>query len=439
MPQNTKALPVGYAWLIVGCVAVVGVFSFNSTKVFDLALAIVAVSGGIIWAKGNKAIDLPIALSIAWIGFVILEATYATLLGLPGHHFGYLGKHLPIALGPIVALALVAGCDRANVSINALTGLFFASIAAGAAILLIRNGGVSLAVGAWAHPQSVVTYLGEINRNFAAFSAGLSIIATATLIAHILTTKNGRMAWKIFASILLYAIHLWCIILVLLIQSRTAYAATAFGFFVCIGGFLWAGLRRSGNSIKTTVAISIALTVVLVGIVLHSDFLINGRLMMKGTVAGNFSELGQIVVGQASHNTGGGEARLELISVAMDLIRNRLLTGWGTDVSRLIGLYSPFEDIKALTQFHNGYLQVLVHFGILGALLMVVLVGAILRSALLKKTPHLSPALLAGCIAIAAYIAIFNLTESIFLVGPAAAVCVFLSALACINRRGTAI
>jgi O-antigen ligase len=157
-------------------------------------------------------------------------------------------------------------------------------------------------------------------------------------------------------------------------------------------------------------------------------------------VPGNLEDLLQILGGRAPSNIFQKEDRLELVSVAVNLIRSHPWLGWGPDVSRLIALYSPFEDIKNLTQFHNGYLQVLVHFGAVGVLLITLLIGAIILSAfrnraLAAPVDRLSPALSAGLIALVGYTLIANFAETILYVGPIATICMFACAVACMKPR----
>jgi len=173
--------------------------------------------------------------------------------------------------------------------------------------------------------------------------------------------------------------------------------------------------------------------------------LISERLSAGGSTAVYLTQMYGLLRGNAvdaaSMSIIGAE-RLQLVAVALDLIRQRPWLGWGPDASQLITLFSPYPDIRDLTQFHNGYLQVLVSFGIVGGVLNAALVVALLWSALRRRRANsadrLAPSLFAATVALVAYVLVTNVTESIVFVKPVGIICMILAALACMKDRASA-
>jgi O-antigen ligase len=170
--------------------------------------------------------------------------------------------------------------------------------------------------------------------------------------------------------------------------------------------------------------------------------LISERISADGSTAIYLKEMYHLLRGSAvdaSAMSISGADRLQLVAVALDLIRQRPLLGWGPDASQLITLFSPYPDIRYLTQFHNGYLQVLVSFGIIGGILCAALFAALLWSALKRRratsSDRLMSPLFAASVALMIYVLVTNVTESIVFVKPVGIICMFLAALACTKDR----
>lgn len=128
--------------------------------------------------------------------------------------------------------------------------------------------------------------------------------------------------------------------------------------------------------------------------------------------------------------------RLEMDLLGIDLIAQRPWLGWGPDVTQLIGMFATDPSIKQLTQFHNGYIQNIVSFGIIGQLPGLALIAAVLIQAIRSGFAGLSAAYVSIGIAMTTYLLISNLTESILYVKPAAAVCTFFAMCACLKPSG---
>lgn len=163
---------------------------------------------------------------------------------------------------------------------------------------------------------------------------------------------------------------------------------------------------------------------------------ISGRSLIEGSTVGTSALLHQVTSGRfdlAYANVRDFEARVQLLTLAADLFHQRPWLGWGPDAWHLPREFSPFDDLRALNQFHNGYAQFLVCFGIIGAALMAIYVAALLVAAIRRRryAPNrLSPPLFATAMALLALLLTFNVSETVLLVKCAASTMMMLAALA---------
>lgn len=429
------------ARVCVACVPLAIFSSFLWPGGADIAAAILTVIGLIVlWRAPRLAVQAPLVLAVLWIAFLLVAAIYATAWGAPGRSFGSLGKHLPLALGPLVAVALSAASHRLYVGFNHLVTLFLAGLAVGALAMLIRNGALDTFLSGW--PESSAGLLGAINRNYAALACGMSLIAITALIALLSVADHVRVAWRAGAIAMLTLVFVGEGILLAGLQSRTGYVATAIGLAVWCGLMMRSILR--GASVRSGLVIPAVIVILAAAGVVHHVPLTGDRLSAGGSTAIYIREIFDLLRGDAidasSMSTVGAE-RLQLVALALDLIRQRPWFGWGPDVSQLMTLFSPYPDIRPQTQFHNGYLQVLVSFGIVGGVLGAALLATLAWSAFERRRTaspdRLAPPLFAAMIALTAYLLVTSVTESIIFVKPAGITCMFLAALACMRDRIT--
>ena len=419
-------------------------FSFNIPAVTDVALAVLALSGvAELVQKGRAGWSLPIGLAIGWAAFVLLSAIYATALDLPGRHFGSIGKHLPLALGPFAAISLNAARRRAGASINDLLTLFLAGLVIGAALMLLRNGAIGTLTGP--EMQSDNSVFGAVNRNFAGLACGLLIIASAgILLEQIPTLRTRPAAGASVIAALILSVGTASVLLELL-QSRTALIATIFSALVWLIIVVVSAMRLRVGAWRARIFVLMGPLVFAALAVL--SILIFQKLSERPLMQGPLAELAAagpaILSGRladVASGLSGAESRLQLLAVALYLISQRPWLGWGPDASLLIGLVSPFPDLKELNQFHNGYIQVAVSFGVLGTLLLLALLMAVIWSAITaygrrSGSDKIMPAPFGTAVALAVYVASTNGTETILFVKPCAVVCVILAALACLPNK----
>jgi O-antigen ligase len=440
--RENEVISQGAARLALACVPLGIVSAFLWPGGADIAAVILVVIGiAVLLRARGLAAQPPLALAGLWIAFLVLAAIYAMAWGAPGRPFKGLEKHLPLALGPFVAVALSAACRRLSFDINRLVMLFLVGLIGGALAMLVRSGALGMFAHGW--PQFSDDLLGKVNRNYAALACGVSLIAIVAMVAYLAAADQIRMTWRAGAIAVLVLMFLGEGIFLAMLQSRTAYAATAIGLVIWCGLMTRAGLRGAG--LRAGLAIPAAIVVVAAAGVVHYFPLISERISAGGSTAVYLTQMYELLRGNAVDGTSMsmiGAERLQLVAVALDLIRQRPWLGWGPDASQLITLFSPYPDIRYLTQFHNGYLQVLVSFGIIGGLLNAALVVALVWSALRRRRANsadrLVPPLFAAMVALVAYVLVTNVTESIVFVKPVGIICMFLAALACMKDRAMA-
>jgi O-antigen ligase len=439
--RQNEVISRGAARFAVACVPLAIASAFLWPGGADIASAILVVIGVVVLLRARElATRPPLALAGLWIAFLVVAAIYAMAWGAPGRPFKGLEKHLPLALGPFVAVALSAACHRLSFDINRLMALFLTGLVGGALVMLVRSGALGMFAHGW--PQFSDDLLGKVNRNYAALACGVSLIAIVALVAYLAAADSIRTVLRAGAIAVLVVVFLGEGIFLAMLQSRTAYAATAIGLVIWCGLVMRAGLR--GTGLRVGLAIPAGIVVVAAICVVYYFPLISERISAGGSTAIYLTQMYELLRGNtidaASMSISGAE-RLQLVAVALDLIHQRPWFGWGPDASQLITLFSPYPDIRHLTQFHNGYLQVLVSFGIIGGILNVALVVALLWSALRRRRAismdRLAPPLFAATVALVAYVLMTNVTESIIFVKPVGIICMILAALACMKDRAT--
>lgn len=406
----------------IGAIFLLGFACAAAPSVAEIITAVFVMVAIVVLAHDRTPLrDPPIILGLVWIGFVLLSATYAAATGLPGDHFKALGKHLPIALGPIVAVPFA----YLRLRRDTILVLFLGGLAIGAVVLLVRNGAISVIAGEPVEPDRA--FLGQINRNFAGLACGLLIISAASLLQYVVLQKLWRLLFRASLAVALGAAIVFAELLLISLQSRTALIATGIAMATWFGAQLRYGFGRdaSGRQYRYA-AVALLASVVIVSASNWSTMTQRFGSLMSASIG----------IGRPLGDLGAsGQDRLALTGLALDLIQQRPLLGWGPDVSRLPYLFAQTSGVKSLTQFHNGYLQILVNFGAIGALLMFALLVVALRAA--ARSPGSMPAApLSGALAIAAYIAVSNITESVLFVKPAGASAMILIALACMPALG---
>jgi hypothetical protein len=122
-----------------------------------------------------------------------------------------------------------------RLKLTSLVTCFLLALTAGAILVLVRNGAISLFEHGWPHYTGGL--IGTLNRNYAALACGLSVLATVSLLHLYLSLKGVRSAWSVMAVLALIVTLLFAGTLLAGLMSRTADSAAApglAGWFICI-------------------------------------------------------------------------------------------------------------------------------------------------------------------------------------------------------------
>ncbi|MBB5050039.1 O-antigen ligase [Rhodopseudomonas rhenobacensis] len=424
------------AWLVIACVPLIGVFSFLWNNIADVAVAILVVGSSILVLRNRALLQPPLLLGLAWMLFVALSAAYAAWWGSPGNQFRGWPKHIPIALGPLVAVSLLAACRQLRIPTDRLVALLLAGVLLGGLVLLVRND----AIGSILESRPSDGALGDLNRNLATLCCGLCIISTISLMHYFLFDPAVRSRLSVAAALALAPLLIALFDLLVLLRGRGGYVATALALTAWLFALAVPAWYR--QRAERTKQLWLGAAVIGTGAVLFGAYqalVISGRSVVKGSLGETLEILGQLIVGTVNSSyppLQTAEERLQLAAVGIDLVRQRPVLGWGPDVWLLPSLYSPFPGVQGVNQFHDGYLQFLVNFGLLGAVLMLALLLVLLRAALRNKPAGgaaMSPALFAGSIALLVLLLVVNVTESVLHVKCAASIAMMLAAFACMR------
>ncbi|TAH66658.1 MAG: O-antigen ligase domain-containing protein [Rhodopseudomonas palustris] len=430
-----RTLPRPLAYIVAVCIPVLAAASLLSPSICDIALAILLlIAGAVIWHDPKQLRRPLLLLAFSWMAFVALSAVWAQSQGVPGHPLRNWHKHMFIAFGPLVALACAAAWQRLQWRIDRLLLLFLAGLCGGALVLLINNGAIGMVVEL--RPSNGM--MGPINRNFAALACGLAIIAGTGLIGHLITTPKLRRGVAVAVGFPLAIALAALLTLLVLLHSRGGYLGTTAGLAVWLISFVIARPARRGRN-RRPLLITMLL-VLAIGALASGGYLamqLSGRTLIDGSTAGAAQLALQVLHGQfdQAYATASAqfEARVQLLVLAADLFHQRPWLGWGPDAWPLLQAFAPSAELRDLNQFHNGYVQFLVCFGIVGAVLMTINLAALLTAAIRRRrsgADQLSPPLIATALALLTLLLVFNVSESVPLVKSAASTMMMLAALA---------
>lgn len=439
-----RTLPRPLAYTVAVCIPVLAAASLLSPSICDIALAILLlIAGAVIWHDPKQLRRPLLLLAFSWMAFVALSAVWAQSQGVPGHPLRNWHKHMFIAFGPLVALACAAAWQRLQWRIDRLLLLFLAGLCGGALVLLINNGAIGMVV----ELRASNGMMGPINRNFAALACGLAIIAGTGLIGHLITTPKLRRGVAVAVGFPLAIALAALLTLLVLLHSRGGYISTVAGLSVWLVAYLApSAVRSNGNPSVLFPAVFVLVAISSLSWGSYFAMQTSGRSLVEASAVGFplvehptvglVELLQQVLTGRfdlAHEASKNYEARVQLLVLAADLFHQRPWLGWGPDAWSLLQAFAPSAELRDLNQFHNGYVQFLVCFGIVGAVLMTIYLAALLIAAIRRRrsgADQLSPPLIATALALLTLLLVFNVSESVPLVKSAASTMMMLAALA---------
>jgi O-antigen ligase len=423
------------AYAVVACVPVIGAFSVVLPNIADAAIILLVIlASGLLWNRPWQRLRPVLLLALAWMAFVAFSALWASYSGSPGVQYRSWNKHIALALGPLLAIAFAAACRRLKWPTDRLLAWFLAALLVGALVQLIRNDAIGMILAL----QISDGLLGGINRNVAALNAGLAIISAVSLIHYGLYDRDGRRGVTLVAAIGLSVALLALLVLLVLLQSRNGYIGTTLGLMAWLIVIAVPARRPKIDRARQLQLVAAFVAVGALAFAGYGMLQSSGRALV-GAPAGGWRDLTELVLKgrfeQAYLVAQTAEERLQILTLAADLFHRRPWLGWGPDVWLLPREYSPLPNLLTINQFHNGYAQFLVCFGIVGALLIVAYLFTLVRAALQRgggATPGLSNPMYAASIALLVLLVVENFNESVLLVKSASSVAMMLAALACL-------
>lgn len=330
------------------------------------ALALLALALLVAPARALPANGLGLAMA-AYCAWLLAVTVFAT----PSYSADALYRPLILFGG----FAVAASCGRAQLETLFRTGVLLLAVLVAIGLLQFYFGLLRLSI----NPQRAAATF--ITPNSFAAAINLFLLPLLALAA---AGRGGKAAF--LAALWLYAG-------LLATESRGGWAALAAGAGFIAACFGIRGLRAAWKPILRLLAAMVAVTVAFVAASLKAP--------SPGGAPG--ASFGETVISR------GTSLRSDIYEVALGLIAERPVAGYGADMFRfLYEMHKPasMDNGHPFLFVHNDYLQIWLEFGIVGLLLLGAVVAAALASLLRARRaieadplPLASGAALAGVLA----------------------------------------
>jgi O-antigen ligase len=382
----------------------------------NILLAILALSALPIVALRPELRSRPILIfSLLIILYLLAMAIRADLEGAPGRHFRAIDNYAFFAYAPFVGVH-VAIALRYRITFKQLCLLTIAALVVGASARLFWNANWGAGSALF---ESYQWGGGGKNRNYLSIEAGLTLLASGSLLAVAISHKQWHWPLRLVGGLTLAGICVLAFLALLEMKSRTNWVAAAIAAIVWLVTLLVATLRR-GNARRSLLAgTAIAFTILaIVGLAAFWSQ-IASRFSDDGGLAANIRIFAQIFMGtldRASIDLQAYDPRLYIYVTARELISMKPWFGWGPDVAPLVNHYVPANVLGGRIHFHNASLEFLVGLGVVGTGLLALHLGAIAFASRRRSALPLEPdigAILAALLASGlTYMGVVSLAES---------------------------
>ncbi|MGH6882707.1 O-antigen ligase family protein [Hypericibacter sp.] len=396
--------------LYAGCLAV-----GNSPG--NVLLGILAISALPIVALRQELRSRPILIfSLFIILYLLAMAVRAELEGIPGRHIRAIDNFAFVAFAPFVAVHVAIALRFPMMSFERLCLLAAAIFIAGSSARLFWNADWAAGLSLFGEYEWGA---GGGNRNYLSIEAGLTLLASGSLLVLAVATRRWPPPVRLVVGGLLALVCALDFLALIEMKSRTNWIAATVAGLVWLVTLFVGSLRRGGarRSVLWGAAAAVAVLAA-VGLAAFSSQ-IASRLSDNGGVTANAELLAGIVTGRLDRSSIDFQAydpRLPLFVTARELIAMKPLFGWGTDVGPLVKEHVGVTALQGKTQFHDAYLEFLVAVGIVGTGLIAGHLAAVALACRRRTAPALDPdvgvllaALAAGSLA---YVGIVAIAES---------------------------
>ncbi|QEX22093.1 hypothetical protein FRZ61_20220 [Hypericibacter adhaerens] len=356
-----------------------------------------------------------VVFSALVILYLLAMALRAELDGAPGKHFRAVDNYAFFAYVPFVAVH-VAIALRYRIGFERLCCLVVAGLVAGAAARLFWDANWQAGAALF---DSYQWGGGGKNRNYLSIEAGLTVLASGSLLVMTLIQGRWHPALRLLGGVALAVICVLAFLALLEMKSRTNWIAAAIAMTVWLAVLVAGLLRHSRRRRAIAAAVVLAFAALIAAGLAAFSGQIASRFSDNGGVAANIGLFARIFAGEidpASTDLHGYDPRAYIYVAAGKLIAEKPWFGWGTDLAPLVNQSVDASVQGARSHFHNAYLEFLVGLGIVGTILIAAHLLAIVVACRRPNAPPLDleagavlAALLAGSLT---YIAVVGFAES---------------------------
>lgn len=356
-------------------IALAGLFAFaagaSGAKALQSIGMLLMILGSIAFLNRMRrqlARDPLTIAAVTFFMYLVFSALIAGTSPVAGvEHWDLVRKMSRVLLLPVVAYWLAGRQDR-------ISWLF------GIALL----GAIGPIIEQWLYWGSIAPMFGveritfRVNPIWMGLNASLAALGLVAFRARVVGTLAGRLSipGALVTWILLFLLMLQVVVVS---QSRGAYVALAAGaILLAVLKIRQVGLtpllRQRAQFAFTTMLLAFVLAMLL----LQDEVLVRRMIEERGTIAsvmnGDFSNIPMTPIGE----------RVFMYIAGLEAWLQKPWLGWGPDGALIVTAQAHMPDGLARDHVHNGILDVLVRFGIVGAVIFysipVILVCAAWRS-----------------------------------------------------------
>lgn len=396
---------------VVGLCLYAFTISLGNSPAYFVSAALIVPAALLLLVRKELRSNPVILLSLVWMAYVMVLAILSQRSGIAGRHLAAANNFYFISLAPFVAIQVAIAARAMSFAKLAVIALHCALI--GGAVILSARAHWSAGADLFMH---FANGRGSANRNFMAIVAGITLLASLSLVVfHVF--KKADIRPRVAALAFVVAIGVLASVALVSMQSRTSTLAAIVSLAIwgmsCLV-ILMRQLPRKG--IVAALAAGVLATVAVA--LLHGP--VAARFAKTGGIVPSLQTYAGVLLGRSESSIGPVDERGQLFRLAMELIEKKPWFGWATDPSSLLAMYSPWNFVRDnnLIHFHNAYLETVVAVGIVGAMLLIVLIGIMVADVTARRSRgvfqvHEKAATLPFAIAVFVFFGVVGMAESV--------------------------